>query len=830
MGESEAGFGRSCKPYPPRICLRPVRAIAFSSGKFHPRAVKCLSLIFVVTILIFPLGYSFEFAAFAEAHCIKCHGPEKQKGDLRLDTLGPPTAGVAEADAWSLIADAIETGDMPPRKEPQPDAVETEKAVDWVQAQLAAALEPIPGLRRMNREEYENTVHDLLGIDTPLAELLPEDSEVQGFDNVATGLGISSVLLEKYLDAADVAFEGVFRRIEPLEPSTRRAVLMEKKENQDSVAGKKGGVISVDGAFVDFTPGWPPARVDEAHPIEPGTYRCRIAVFPHDPGEHRTLTVAVFAGPLFGDGKRRFMGMFDATGTSENPRIIEFTSHLEAGHTLHVLPWVYPEHVTWRDKHEKRPGVGTLWVETHGPLDQDFPSQAQIDLFGESETLSLEEGASYYLRHRRGVLSHYIDSSAPREDLERMIRRLVPRAFRRPVDEELVQPFVDLALARLDAGNTFEQAARAGFVAVLCSPHFLMLHREPEVDDFEIASRLSYFLWSSMPDEELLALAEKGELSNPAVRRQQVDRMLQDPKRQRFVENFTGQWLDLREIDFTTPDKNLFPEYDELLMRSMLAETRGFFAHILDENLSVMNFIDSDFAVLNQRLAEHYGIPGIRGHEEFRLVELDEDSVRGGVLTQGSVLKVTANGTSTSPILRGIWILDRILGQPAPPPPPGVPAVEPDIRGAINIRDQLEKHREEESCARCHVRIDPPGFALEEFNAIGGHREWYRSLGEGERVGNIKSYRKGQPVQKGDQWPDGTSFADFREFRDQLLDRPELIVRSLAEKMMVYGTGRPVTAADQAAVDTVVEETMKSGSGLVSLIHAVVESEFFYLP
>ncbi len=789
----------------------------------------CLVSVLFFGIILIPLRAE-DFKAFAKKHCVECHGAEKQKGDLRIDTLGPPSAGVKEADTWSLIADAIETGDMPPRKEPRPEALEAEQAVDWVQAQLAEALEPVAGLRRMNREEYENTVQDLLGIKTPLAELLPEDGQVLGFDNVATGLGISSVLLEKYLDAADAAFEGVFRRIEPLPASTRRSVLMDRKENVESVAKNKGGVISVEGAFVDFTPGWPPARIDEAHPIEPGEYDCRIAVFPHDPGENRTLSVAVFAGPLFGDGKRRFMGMFDVTGTAENPRVIEFSTYLKEGHTLHILPWVYPEHITYRDKHEKRPGVATLWVETHGPLDQDFPSKAQLALFGESDTLTMEKSASYYLRHRKGVQSHTLESSAPREDLERMIRGLIPRAFRRPVSEETIQSFVELAYSRLDAGNTFEQAARAGLVAVLCSPHFLTLHRETAVDDYEIASRLSYFLWSSMPDEELLDLAAKGELSKPEVRSQQVDRMLRDPKRERFVENFTGQWLDLREIDFTTPDRKLFPEYDELLMRSMLAETQGFFSHILEENLSVMNFIDSDFAVLNQRLAEHYGVPGIKGHEEFRIVTLPEDNIRGGVLSQGSVLKVTANGTSTSPILRGIWVLDKILGQPAPPPPPGVPAVEPDIRGAVNIRDQLEKHREDESCARCHVRIDPPGFALEEFNAIGGEREWYRSIGgEGEKVAKT-SYRIGQPVQKGDRWHDGTEFTNFREFRSQMMDRPKLIVRSLAEKMLIYGTGRPVTAADQSAVDEVVRKTMESGYGLGSLIHAVVESDFFYLP
>ena len=346
----------------------------------------------------------------------------------------------------------------------------------------------------------------------------------------------------------------------------------------------------------------------------------------------------------------------------------------------------------------------------------------------------LTEGDSIYLRHRKGVKSHHIDSTSPKEDIERIVGDFVARAFRRPVGDELVQPFVDLALARLDAGNSFEESVRAGVTAVLCSPHFLLLNKEPEVDNFALASRLSYFLWSSMPDEELLSLASEGKLSDPVVRKAQVARMLGDPRIDRFVENFTGQWLDLRDIEFTTPDAKLYPEFDELLLRSMLAETHGFFRHILNENLSVLNFVDSDFACLNQRLADHYYLPRLRGHEEFRIVNLPEDSIRGGVLAQGSVLKVTANGTSTSPVLRGLWVLENILGRPSLPPPPGVPAVEPDIRGATTIREQLAKHREDENCARCHARIDPPGFALEEFNAIGGVRDWYRTVGgEGKR-------------------------------------------------------------------------------------------------
>ena len=770
-----------------------------------------------------------DIGPFLKRHCVKCHGASKPKGDLRLDEIAPPSA--QSSDVWSTIADMIESGDMPPSKQPRPDAREVKRVVAWINAELARAALPTPALRRLNRSEYEHTVQDLLGIDTSLAELLPEDNRVQGFDNVATGLGISSILLEKYLDAANVAFEGTIRRIKPLEPATRHIRLMDVKENIASVKGNKGGVIERDGAFVDFTPGWPPARIDPAHPIEDGVYRCRVAVFPHEPNDHRTLSVAVFTGPLFGDGKRVFQGMFDVNGSAKEPRIVEFTTRMAELHAMHILPWVYPEHVTWRDKEEARPGVATLWAETYGPLDQDFPSLATQRLFGpfgEGSTLEVKEGAGVYIRHRRGVKSHYIDSTAPQEDAARIIRNFVPRAFRRPVDDSLTEQFVALTLARLEEGSTFEQAVQASVAAVLCSPHFLLLNAESEVDDYAIASRLSYFLWSSIPDDELLALAAERKLSDSKVLHAQVDRMIDDPKIERFIENFTGQWLDLRDIEFTTPDKKLYPEFSELLQRSMLAETHGFFRHILKNDLSVQNFVDSDFAILNQRMATHYGIDGVRGHEHFRVVRLPEDSVRGGVLTHASVLKVTANGTTTSPVIRGNWVLDRILGQPAPAPPPGVPAVEPDIRGATTIREQLDKHREIESCARCHNRIDPPGFAMEEFDVIGGHRDWYRSLGDkGDRVPKT-NYRVGLPVEKGGVLPDGREFADFQEFRRQLLEHPDTIARALATKLLIYGCGRPVTNADQSVVDAVAEASLKSGYGLRSMIHSVVDSELFH--
>lgn len=395
-----------------------------------------------------------------------------------------------------------------------------------------------------------------------------------------------------------------------------------------------------------------------------------------------------------------------------------------------------------------------------------------------------------------------------------------------------------IVAAALQSGQSFEMALRAGIKGVLVSSKFLYF-REPIglLDDTALASRLAYFLWSTMPDETLFSLAHSGELHKPSVLRAQVERMLQHPKARAFTENFTGQWLSLRNINATTPDKTLYPEFEEQLQWSSVRETQLFFDTLLKENLSVRNIVDSDFAILNGRLAKHYGIPGVHG-VEFRKVALKPEYHRGGVLTQASVLKATANGTATSPVLRGVWVLDRILGSPAAPPPANVPAIEPDIRGAQTIREQLAKHRLTPSCASCHVHIDPPGFALENYDAIGGWRERYRVIAErkdwvNNRVGPLAKYLaawqygEGRAVDAGDTLPDGRKFTDITGFKKLLLAHPEQLARCVTEKLVTYATGEPVSSRDSQAVNQILTQAKGSDYGLRSLVHAVVASELF---
>ena len=332
-----------------------------------------------------------------------------------------------------------------------------------------------------------------------------------------------------------------------------------------------------------------------------------------------------------------------------------------------------------------------------------------------------------------------------------------------------------------------------------------------------------------MPDDELLTLAAAGKLSEPAVLREQVERLLHDPKSAAFTENFAGQWLGLRAIDATMPDGMLYPEFDDVLKVSMVKEAHLFFTEVLKNNLSLTNFAASDFSIINERLAKHYDIPGVEGLE-FRKVTLPADSHRGGVLTMAGVLKVTANGTTTSPILRGSFVLDRILGTPPPKPTVDVEAVEPDIRGATTIRQQLAKHREVGECASCHVKIDPPGFALENFDVIGGWRENYRKVGDfGPDVVNGRRvrYRLGPPVEAADVLPDGRKFANIDEYKKLLLENKDQLARNLAEKLLTYGTGAAPKSSDRKEVTSIVENVRAKEFGFRELIHEVVQSSTF---
>ena len=753
--------------------------------------------------------------AFLQKHCFECHDADTQKGKLRLDTLVPDFAAPATAERWAKVFSQLTHREMPPAKKPQPTDRDRQAVLDWLGRELRVAqsarhsAEGRVALRRLNRVEYQNTIRDLFGVPVNVLELLPEDGQAHGFDKVDAALTLSPVQVEKYLEAADLALDTA------LGVGPQPKFLKEHYVATNTVASwdsKSVRWLDDNASVVLFNSGYSPTELRKFRSPAPGAYRVRVSASGFQTSG-QPQAFRLYAGNFNVGSKTKLLGHFDVP--ADKPAVVELTAQIEGrGDTLKIVPY---GSIPWQNNGTTYtgPGLAVQWIEVEGPMEaKEWPPASRRQLLGD---VSLELGTA--------------------GDLEKILRAFAPRAFRRPVNSVELEPYVKLAADRLAAGVKFEEALRVGLKALLVSPRFLILDEKPgKLDGHALASRLSYFLWSTAPDAELSAAAANGSLSKPAVLRAQVERLLNHPKARAFTENFTGQWLGLRNIDFTTPDARLYPEFDEFLQVSMLAETHAFFDELLKKDLSLLNFVNSDFAMLNERLAKHYGIPGVAGLA-LRRVPLKPEWHRGGVLTHASVLKITANGTTTSPVIRGAWLADRILGRPVPPPPANVPAVEPDIRGAKSIRDQLAKHREVETCAGCHARMDPLGFALESYDVIGGWRERYRiSPAPNQRgvewvnlVVNTKDTRVaiGPKVDAADTLADGRAFHDLAELKKLLLANPEPIARGLAEKLLIYATGHALELTDEATVAEIVRRTKTKNHGLRSLVHEIVASATF---
>lgn len=811
----------------------------------HSRRVACL----VVAALAWTLAASriclaagessedlspgvFErFRPFLERHCHECHSGESPKGDLRLDQLKTDFAEADVRKQWRLVLQRVRAGEMPPEEKPRPPQDDVERLTAWIAGRLEAAeaaeraLNGRVVLRRLNRAEYENTVRDLLGVNVKLKDLLPLDSSSSGFDNVGEALHVSSFLMDRYLEAAEAALDvAIANRPQPPQINQRYSLTEthQVKHAGESVFRK----LDAGGVVMFASSAWQAVTLSPFYPPDRGRYRFRISASAVQ--SDKPVTYRVDAGLMLMGTKPHLIGYFDAPPGepgSDKASLVEFIDELEPRNTIRILPYglaaAQTVHKAGADAYDG-PGLAVNWVEVEGPLYDAWPPESHRRVFGELR----QAPAPIYNRPDRVE----VVSDDPRADAERVLRQFSRRAFRRPVAEADLEPFITLFETKLAQGRSFEQAVRTCLAAVMVSPRFLYLDERPgKLDDFALASRLSYFLWSTMPDEQLMALAEEGELMQPEVLHGQVERLLNDPKSAALIENFVGQWLGLRDIDFTEPSHLLYPEFDEMLKVSMVRETELFFAEVLKLNLSLTNFVVSDFSMLNGRLARHYGIPGVVGWE-FRKTPLPAGSHRGGVLTMASVLKVTANGTNTSPVMRGAWVFDRILGAPPSPPPPNVSALEPDIRGATTIREQLAKHRQLESCGSCHRRIDPPGFALESFDVIGGWRENYRTTGNGKSVevdGRRMPYHIGRAVDPGDVLSDGRAFANIDEFKQLLLADRDQIARALATKLLTYATGGAPAAADQAQIDAIVAKIREKDYAFRTLIHEIVASDLF---
>jgi hypothetical protein len=752
---------------------------------------------------------------FIDLNCFDCHNDVDREGGLNLEGFKFDPNSVESMNQWTLMFDRVKNHEMPPKDDLQPPTEERAAFIDVLSNTLHNVSENQQQelgrvrSRRLNRIEYQTSVHSLLGVDIPLTRYIPEDATQDGFTNVAEAQQMSYHLLQKYLEAADAALDEAFSRaINPAEPV--RKFLEPGVLANNAREGNNRGPWLYNNSAVSFSSTQSyHGRMKSTTVPESGWYRIRLSAHAMDPPHGRGVWTSVRSGVCYAKAPLMFwIGSFEAT---EEPQIHEFTAWIEATHMLEIRP---------ADNTLKRMGANAINLDT---LSDSSAAKVALDwleierIYKGPEPMALQKQLFGALEIKDGQLV----SEHPKRDLESLMERFVTKAFRRPVTKRELKPYVALAYDTLKEGLPLIESVRAGYRAILCSPRFFYFN-EPvgKLDDYNVASRLSYFLWGTPPDDKLLELAANKRLTNPRVLEAQVDRMLDDSRSQAFIKNFSEQWLNLRDIDFTVPDQKLYPEYDEVLKHAMVGETHAFLREMITHNLSVTHVVDSDFTMLNERIARHYGIEGVSG-THFQKVKLKPEYRRGGIITHASVLKVTANGTTTSPVVRGVWMLENIMGEKTLPPPADVPAIEPDIRGAKTIREQLDKHRNIQSCAACHVKIDPPGFALENFDVIGGWRDHYRALPE------KGGWQQGLPVDPSFVLADGRPFSDIDEFKRLILNNPEKIAHNLLEKCIIFATGASVQFADRKEMESILHHISDDNYGFRSLIHAVVQSQIF---
>ena len=836
-----------------------------------------------VAILAAVLSSTTAAQSIVQPICSVCHQGTHAPAGLDIRSLSSNLDDANALGWWVRIHDAVQKGMMPPGgKAALNDAARAafvKSVADRLTAheERRAATQGRALLRRLNRYEYENTLSDLLSAPwLQLKDGLPEDGVINRFNKVGEGLDVSHVQMSRYLETADTAIRLALdasgappklqkyyareqkrfinrMKYSPFNSHPERAtipilgfdaqpdVIAEKAPitvgDKDPKMRELEGFATTASTYIGNEYYW-----DQFAAPAGGRYRIRMNIFSiwaetilapaagnkslkaWRPSRNKTFpgrTVEPVTLYAYRGGEKRLLGSFDVT---PEPAAHEIEAYLLPGEQI----WpdasrLFRSRPGWISNPdsgpEGTPGVAYRWMEVEGPLPLPGVRESYRRLFGELPATRDDAGRLIAVR---GVPA----------DAERLLRAFMGKAYRRPPREEEIQRYLGIVKDRLASGN-FMDAMIAGYTAVLCSPGFLYLEERPgPLDSFALASRLSYFLWNHPPDRQLLKLGDS--LRKPDVLRGQAQRMLDLPRSRDFINAFLDYWLDLRKLGDTTPDQTLYPEayLDDLLVESSLKETQMFVDRMVRENLPVANLVDSKWAVLNSHLARHYGLPPVAGIA-MRVVALPANCVRGGLLTQASVLKVTANGTTTSPVLRGVWIMERILGDPPPPPPPSTPAIDPDTRGATTIRQQLDKHRANASCASCHKKIDPPGFALESFDVVGAWRDRYRSTEEGDPVtgfgknGWAFAYKLAQPVDASGRMATGEEFHDVTDFKRLLLQDQRQIARNMVRQLVTYGTGAPPGFADRAEIERILDAAAKDDYRMRSLIYGILESRLF---
>jgi mono/diheme cytochrome c family protein len=755
-----------------------------------------------------PTAAAAERAALAR-YCSGCHNDRARTVGLSLDGLDPANAG-EHADAWEKVVRKLRARMMPPVGRPRPDEATYDSIVTLLETSLdrAAAAAPNPGridtFRRLNRTEYQNAVRDLLGLDVDVSSLLPRDDASHGFDNVGVG-ELSPTLLERYLAAAQKVSQLAVGSPLP-SPASHIVVLPSDLTQEDHVDGLPLGTRG--GTVVKYT--FPLAGayeiqirlsrdrnenvegLTEPHEMEIALDGARVGMFTVKPNRNQS-------GAYYAD---------EQVDKDLKVRLPVTAGPHDLGVTFLRKSFALPET-------ERQPHIAHFNMDRHPRIQ---PAVYSVSIAGPFDATGGEQ-----LPSRRRIFTCRPSGVAEEAPCAKtIVSALARRAYRRPVtDADLQVPLSFYEQARAEGG--FDAGIEMALRSILASTEFLFrIERDPKelapgtnyrVSDVELASRLSFFLWSSIPDEELLAAAAAGKLKDLGALEAQVKRMLADPRSDAMITNFAGQWLYLRNLAASNPDARMFPDFDDNLRQAFRRETELFFDSVVREDRSALDLLRADYTFVNERLARHYGIPNVYG-SRFRRVPLGPDSVRGGLLGQGSILTVTSYANRTSPVLRGKWILENILGTPPPPPPPNVPALPDNGSGskALSMRERMTQHRANPACSGCHQLMDPAGLSMEHFDAIG---RW-RARTEG-----------GNDVDASGGLPDGSTFDGLAGLRAALLNRPGLFVTTVTEKLMTYALGRGLESYDAPAVRIIVRDSRQRDFRFSTLVLGVVNSAPF---
>lgn len=770
-------------------------------------------------------------AEIVDQYCLACHGGASPAAGLALDSIDWSNPA-ANAGALEKVVKRLRAGTMPPAGMPRPQPAEYDSISTWIEAELdrSWAAKPNPGrvvpVHRLNRTEYNNAVNDLLGLNVDVTALLPGDPTADGgFDNMAEALPFTTAHLERYMSVA----RQVSRLAVGIVPDNAGVttyevplhIVQDWRQSEDLPFGSRGGlsvehhfpangeyrfVVRLRANWQDYIMGlgWPQQleiRLD-------GRLLDRFTIGGEAPGLPAPMS---FSGP----GAPGSLDWEEYMFTADER--IEVTVPVTAG--PHVVGVSYVrEHLQPEDVPQPQQRGRLL---ANDEVYMDYQQVGLLEVWGPYGDVQV----GVETPSRTAIFSCYPDTEAEEgQCATEILSRLGRRALRRPLVEADIERLLDFFERGRERGGSFDAGVQFALEYLLSDPEFLVrTYPAPDgvasgetyrLRDLEIASRLSFFLWGTIPDDHLLELAERGELSNPATLREQAARMLADPRAVRnLTTNFAAQWLNLRRIDDVVVDPEIYPTYDESLLEGFREETELFVANGIREDASVLELLKADYTYLNERLARHYGVPGVYG-SRFRKVTLPDPEQRGGILGQGAILAVTSYPGRTSPVLRGKWILDNILGTPPPPPPPNVPVLPEGSEGAAlgSVRDRLAAHRENPACSGCHSMIDPLGFALENFDVIGG----WRTADEA-----------GHPVDARASWPAGEEFEGFTGLRDWLLARPASFAETVTEKLMTYALGRRLDFYDRPAVRRIVQDAAEHGYSWSSLVLGIVESPAF---